>query len=110
MARQLLEHNGKQYSSPDAWRTAKATQSPKQTAPAMEEGEPGDEDPHEVVAQHGPADAVSVTHSDGEDGMGSHEVHSQHPDGHEHHSMHGSRGEAHQHGTCLGGECSCGGM
>jgi hypothetical protein len=85
----------------------------KQSAgPAVAQEEPQGEDgmdsqdPHQVVAEHGPAEEVTVNH-DHESGM--HSVHSKHG-GHEHHSEHASASEAHQHATCLGGECSCGAM
>jgi hypothetical protein len=85
----------------------------KQPSPAVAEEEPqGEEgtdsqDPHEVVAEHGPATDVHVHH---EHATGQHTVESDHEDGHKHKSEHGSSGEAHQHATCLGGECSCGAM
>lgn len=73
---------------------------------ALEEpdgGHEGAEDPHQVVAEHGPAANVEIDHTAG------HEVHSTHGDGHQHHSQHGSAKEAHQHGMCLSGDCDCGG-
>jgi len=53
----------------------------------------GDEhDAAQVVAAHGPAHEIHITH-----GEGSHSVESHHGDGHVHHSEHGSASEAHDH-------------
>lgn len=93
-----FEHNGRQFSNADAWRTARATQAPMAQAPGApgEEGKP--EEPEAVVQQHGPAMHVDIEH---EHEMGTHHVHSVHADGHEHHSDHGSAEEAHDHGKRL---------
>ncbi len=96
-----LEHNGKQYSNADAWRSAKSMSSPKvMHAPGAEEHlEPGEEnDPHAVREEHGPAHEVHITH---EHEMGAHHVHSVHADGHEHHSDHDNAAAAHEHAANL---------
>jgi hypothetical protein len=74
--------------------------------PDGDEGaEPGMEDPHAVVDQHGPAQQVTVSHEGGK-----HHVSSMHGDGHQHESDHESAAMAHDHGKCLSGDCDCGGM
>lgn len=60
--------------------------------------ESGGEDPAAIVAQHGPAVEVTVTHKHD---AGKHRVHSSHPDGHSTESDHGSAEEAHDHGKAL---------
>lgn len=63
----------------------------------------GQEDPAAVVAEHGPAVEVTVTH---DHDAGKHHVHSSHSDGHSTESDHPSAEEAHDHGKALatGGE------
>jgi hypothetical protein len=100
---QPFEHAGKKYTNADAWRTAKATSSPKPMAKSMGNpegmlGEEDEQDPHAVVAEHGPAAHVDIDH---EHEIGSHHVHSVHADGHEHHSDHASAEEAHEHAKNL---------
>jgi hypothetical protein len=67
------------------------------------EGETGEnQEPEQVVAEHGLAHTVHIEHpQEGEEGM--HQVHSEHPDGHKHHSTHESGEEAHEHGKKLAG-------
>jgi hypothetical protein len=64
----------------------------KSTAPVQKEAG-GEESIEDVVAQHGPADAIEMKHNDG---ASEHHVTSHHA-GHMHKSMHGSRSEAHAH-------------
>jgi hypothetical protein len=70
----------------------------------MDQDDMGQQDPHQVVEQHGPAQEVTIQHGAG------HTVDSMHGDGHQQHSEHGSAAEAHKHATCLGGGCDCGAM
>jgi hypothetical protein len=56
------------------------------------------EDPSEVVANHGPAEKVMITHTEGK-----HTVKSKHSDGHSHTSEHASKSEAHEAGKQLAG-------
>jgi hypothetical protein len=102
MAKPLM-HNGKAFTNADSWRTAKATQSVKPMASEVGDGkvapeEGGEESPESVVAAHGPANEVNITH---DHAMGMHSVHSMHADGHEHQSEHGSVEEAHEHAKNL---------
>lgn len=60
--------------------------------------EPGGESPEAVVAEHGPANAVHVTH---DHAANKHHVHSEHEDGHATESDHGSADEAHDHAKAL---------
>ena len=60
--------------------------------------EQGGESPEEVVAAHGPANEVHVTH---DHAANRHHVHSSHEDGHETDSDHGSADEAHDHAKAL---------
>jgi hypothetical protein len=66
------------------------------------ENDPSDqhetEEPSEVVAAHGPATQVLVTHKDGK-----HKVKSKHEDGHVHESEHSTPAEAHEAASTLGG-------
>lgn len=89
-----FEHNGQKYTNADAWRTAKATQAPMAATPAPGGEMGGEEQPEQVVQQHGPA---IETHTQHEHEMGTHHAHSVHADGYEHHSDHGSAEEAHEH-------------
>jgi|ERR1039458_1803993 hypothetical protein len=73
----------------------------KKPAPKpMDEGMGGGEAPEQVVAAHGPATEVHITH---DHASGQHHVHSKHEDGHEHHSEHGSAEEAHSAAGTLAG-------
>jgi hypothetical protein len=65
-----------------------------------EENEGQDENPEEVVAEHGKANELKIVH---DEEKGEHHVHSTHPDGHSTHSKHGSAQEAHQHAASLAG-------
>jgi hypothetical protein len=56
------------------------------------------QDPSEVVAEHGPAEEVTVSHKDGQ-----HKVMSKHADGHKHTSEHASASEAHDAAQQLSG-------
>jgi hypothetical protein len=74
----------------------------------------GAEDPAAVVAEHGPAIEVHVSH---DRSANKHHVHSEHEDGHATESDHGSSDEAHDHAKALssdgdgdGDEQSMGGM
>ena len=102
----MLEHAGRQYSSPDAWRTAKRTQSAPKAAPAAHDDEmPGEGDMDEqdgaaIAAEHGPATDVMIHH---EHEMGGHHVTSEHADGHHHESDHESAEAAHEHAKKLAG-------
>lgn len=55
-------------------------------------------DPAQVVAEHGPANDVHVTH---DHATGKHHVTSTHEDGHVEESDHGSAAEAHDHAKAL---------
>ena len=72
------------------------------------EGEMGAEDPHQIVAEHGPATHTMTEHP-GEGAEGGHMAHSMHPDGHEYHSEHKDGKSAHEHAMCLSGDCAHGG-
>jgi hypothetical protein len=70
-------------------------------------GEVGQDDPHQVMQEHGPAMETHTEHPpEGQEGP--HMAHSMHPDGHEHHSQHASGKEAHEHAMCLSGHCDHG--
>jgi len=58
------------------------------------------EDPEQVVAEHGKANELKITH---DDEQGTHHVHSKHQDGHTTHSQHSSAQEAHTHAASLAG-------
>ena len=78
-------------------------------APEGEEpdGDEQEQDPHAVMAEHGPAHATHTMHPpEGEEGE--HTVESEHPDGHKHHSKHATGEEAHEHAACLSGHCAHG--
>ena len=73
--------------------------------PEFEKGEqegmkeaPEQEKPEQVVAKHGPANTVHVTH---DRKAKKHHVVSTHADGHVHSSDHGSASEAHSHAAAL---------
>lgn len=66
-------------------------------------GEMGNDDPHAVVAEHGPAMETHTQHPEGE---GPHIAMSMHPDGHEHRSEHKDGKSAHEHAMCLSGHCA----
>lgn len=69
----------------------------KPDKPAVE-GQHGEQDPHEVVAEHGPAHTTQIAKKDE-----SHSVHSHHEDGHKH-SSHGHNIEsAHKHSMIMHG-------
>jgi hypothetical protein len=77
---------------------------PKKAAPTAENGEAaGGEDEampqdiHEMVAEHGPAEKVEITHSEGKHAKVSHHG------GKKHMSEHASAEEAHQHGMIAAG-------
>jgi hypothetical protein len=66
----------------------------------------GDEhDAAQVVAEHGPAHEIHITHSEG-----SHSVESHHGDGHVHRSEHASASEAHDHARDLSSDDDGNGM
>lgn len=56
------------------------------------------QEPPQVVAEHGPAEKVMISHEDGK-----HKVTSKHPDGHKHSSEHASKSEAHDTARSLSG-------
>lgn len=58
----------------------------------------GAEDPAAVVAEHGPANEIHVSH---DRAANKHHVHSEHEDGHQTESDHASSDEAHDHGKAL---------
>ena len=58
------------------------------------------QDPKNVVAAHGKASSVHITH---DHAANKHSVTSTHPDGHVHHSEHASAQEANEAGSQLGG-------
>ena len=62
--------------------------------------EPEEKSPEAVVAKHGPATSVHITH---DHTAGKHHVTSTHPDGHVHESDHASSKEANDAGSQLGG-------
>lgn len=72
-----------------------------------EGGEMGNDDPHQVMQEHGPAMETHTQHPpEGQEGP--HMAMSIHPDGHEHRSEHASGKEAHEHAMCLSGHCEHG--
>jgi hypothetical protein len=103
----MLEHAGRQYSSPDAWRTAKRTQSAPKASPAPHddempgEGDMDEQDGAQIAEEHGPATSIQIQH---DHDMGHHTVMSEHPDGHQHQSDHHESAEAaHEHARKLSG-------
>jgi hypothetical protein len=64
-----------------------------------EEPQSGELDPSAVVAEHGPANDVHITH---DHAAGKHHVTSTHEDGHVHESEHASAEEAGEHAKMLG--------
>lgn len=71
-----------------------------------DDGQGGGEDPAAVVAEHGPANEVHVSH---DRSAGKHHVHSEHEDGHQTESDHASSDEAHDHGKALAADPGEGG-
>src|SRR5277367_1311648 len=60
----------------------------------------GETDHENVVAEHGPATEIHITH---DHKAGKHSVHSKHESGHEHHAEFGSAKEAHDHAMMMSG-------
>ena len=87
------------FSKPEAPRqpTAEPVSGGKET-PDTQEPEQDDQDPATTVAEHGPAQEVTVKHEGDR-----HTVTSTHADGHKHHSKHASAEEAHQAASQLAG-------
>lgn len=87
------------FSKPEAPRQPTAepvTGSPESSAEPTSGME--DQDASQVVAEHGPAQEVTVKHEGDQ-----HTVTSTHADGHKHHSKHASAEEAHQAASQLAG-------
>jgi hypothetical protein len=70
---------------------------PEQSEPDGDEGESSDMPIHEMVAQHGPAEKVEISHSEGKHTKVSHHG------GKKHMSEHASAEEAHHHGMMAAG-------
>jgi hypothetical protein len=106
MASRMRAHNV--HSDAKAGRQNKASSAILDSPAEGEQDEGMDEqDPHAVVAEHGPAMQTQTTHpAEGEEGE--HTVESEHPDGHKHHSKHATGEEAHETAACLSGHCAHG--